>query len=748
MHPEGNTVDSNAVLTIARFGGKTGNVSVDISVTGVTATPGSDYTNPGTVTVPFGPNQTIATVPLTIKFDTLLEGLETLTVSLTNAQGGASIDAANDELTLAIGDDDALINEVLNNVSSASSDETNREYIELIGTPGASLTGYYFVVFEGEEEENSGTGSGIADYVISLAGQSFGTNGLFVITPTAWDYQAFKHPNTNQLMTSTLDGVGGKLEDQSQTYALIRSSVAIVQGNDYDTVGAYESGAATAIGLGVGELDQLPGGAQIVDSVGIVEGGGGDRDRVATVPAPTQPGTPGVHVHQPEGVCGNAANSVASDGVSRRLGQTLPNSIGVWFNGDITNGAYPAAYANGTTCISVVAPGGAAITPGASNLLRTVAFSVSTVNVDEANGSVTLTVVRSDTADAISVNYQTFNGTAVAPQDYTSESGSIPFGIGDPSENIDIAIINDGQAEGFQTFSVTLSNATSPYLITTATVTVTIVDGDVLVRTFQNGDVNAYSSTTDAYLNSLQSGDPFGFTTTVVVDEELETGVGSDARPTQGLLRFDTLFGNAPSQVPAGAQIFSAFLTLNVTQPTSPDAQVRFFRMLQDWDEGSTTWQQPRGNLGTSILNGVTPDDVEATAEFDFKVTNPSSAGFIEIPVNVDTLQAWANGTLANFGWSIISDSPNDWIFSSRDAFNQTLKPKLTILYAAPGGQGTFRFSHSDYKVNENGSVDVKVRARGRLDRHGKPQLEHRSGHRNAGRHLRPVLRVPRFLRR
>ena len=67
--------------------------------------------------------------------------------------------------TLTIADDDALINEILADVSNAS-DETNREYIELLGTPGASLSGYYFVVFEGEEEENGGAGSGIADLVI------------------------------------------------------------------------------------------------------------------------------------------------------------------------------------------------------------------------------------------------------------------------------------------------------------------------------------------------------------------------------------------------------------------------------------------------------------------------------------------------------------------------------------------------------------------------------------------------------
>ena len=69
---------------------------------------------------------------------------------------------------MTIADDDILINEVLANVSNAD-DETNREYIELIGTPGANLTGYYFVVFESEEEENSGAGSGRADFVINLA---------------------------------------------------------------------------------------------------------------------------------------------------------------------------------------------------------------------------------------------------------------------------------------------------------------------------------------------------------------------------------------------------------------------------------------------------------------------------------------------------------------------------------------------------------------------------------------------------
>src|SRR5687768_18273113 len=48
---------------------------------------------------------------------------------------------------------------------------------------------------------------------------------------------------------------------------------------------------------------------------------------------------------------------------------------------------------------------------------------------------------------------------------------------------------------------------------------------------------------------------------------------------------------------------------------------------------------------------------------------------------NVNTIQSWANGSLANFGWSIISDDPSLWSFNSSDAFLiGTFKPELTIL--------------------------------------------------------------------
>src|SRR4029077_5195926 len=93
-------------------------------------------------------------------------------------------------------------------------------------------------------------------------------------------------PATNVLATAALDGAGGKIKDSSQTYALVRSPVTpLVQGTDYATVGAYESGASFAVGAGVGILDQLPAGAQLIDTVGVVQGGSGNRDRILTLNA-------------------------------------------------------------------------------------------------------------------------------------------------------------------------------------------------------------------------------------------------------------------------------------------------------------------------------------------------------------------------------------------------------------------------------------------------------------------------------
>ncbi|MBM4076931.1 MAG: DNRLRE domain-containing protein, partial [Planctomycetes bacterium] len=172
----------------------------------------------------------------------------------------------------------------------------------------------------------------------------------------------------------------------------------------------------------------------------------------------------------------------------------------------------------------------------------------------------------------------------------------------------------------------------------------------------------------------------------------------------QGLIRFDDMFGSGLDQIPSGSKIFGAFLTVNVVSP-SPLSKVRVFAMQQGWDEGTSNWRFPQGTAGSSIINGVTPDGIEASAEIDAIVTDPSVAGLVDIPLNTKTIQAWANGTSPNFGWVIINNSSDSWTFASSDDFLSITPqlPKLTILYTAPTGQGTLGFSNSSFRVNENG---------------------------------------------
>jgi hypothetical protein len=704
---EGDTGTTTALLTVARLGGTTGAASVDYTIAAGgsnPATAGVDFVAAGPTTINFADGETVKTVPVVINGDTALEGSETVRISLSNATGGATINGSASNAILTIADDDALINEVLANIDNSTHtiDETNREYIELIGTPGASLNGYYFVVFDGQGNGNLGADIGIARNVINLSGQTFGTNGLLVITPTSWAYTPAA--GTNQFATSALDGAGGRLGDSSQTYALIKSPTTVFTvGTDYDTIGAYDSDSTSIdVGAGVGILDRVsaggnfPNDADIVDSVGVNEGGGNDKDRVVSFAAP------GVHVHEPIGNNG----FVTPDVITRRDGNKTPNSIGPWYCGEMETATIPLVY-SADPKRSVVTPAGATATPGAPNILRNIGFTASATSVDESAGTVTVTVKRTgDTSTAISVNYATASGSAISGSDFTPESGPLNFGIGVDSQDITIPITVDSVSEGFETFTVNLSNATVPFQITAPRITVTINDANVLLKTFQNDDVNGYTGTSDATLNAAQPNDPFGHTFSNSVDETAGTATLFNVRPAQTLLRFDSLFGSALDQVPAGSHIYGAFLTVNVITATATDAQVRLFRMLRNWDETTATWSNPQGSAGSSITNGVTPDDVGATAEPDAIVTSPGAAGSVDIPLNLDTVQAWADGSLANYGWAIISNSGTGWNFDSADTINgDALKPKLTILYTAPSGAGTFGFTTDNYKVNENGGT-------------------------------------------
>jgi len=117
--------------------------------------------------------------------------------------------------------------------------------------------------------------------------------------------------------------------------------------------------------------------------------------------------------------------------------------------------------------------------------------------------------------------------------------------------------------------------------------------GILPIVTFQDG-VNSYSGTLDNEVDISEASETRGNNSTATVFNGTEN---------QGLIRFDNIFGAGAGQIPAGATINSATLTVNVTSSSTGGASIELHAMLINWDE-STTWN----NLGI----GVQTNDTEA----------------------------------------------------------------------------------------------------------------------------------------
>jgi K319L-like, PKD domain/Calx-beta domain len=110
--------------------------------------------------------------------------------------------------------------------------------------------------------------------------------------------------------------------------------------------------------------------------------------------------------------------------------------------------------------------------------------AASTISIGDASategGAETFTVTLSaPQAAAVTVDFATADGTAVAPGDYTAATGTVTFAPGDVSETVTVNTIDDNDVEGTETFDVNLSNPTGNASIADGTGVGTINDNDV-----------------------------------------------------------------------------------------------------------------------------------------------------------------------------------------------------------------------------------------------------------------------------
>ncbi|HEV7397776.1 MAG TPA: Ig-like domain repeat protein [Pyrinomonadaceae bacterium] len=171
------------------------------------------------------------------------------------------------------------------------------------------------------------------------------------------------------------------------------------------------------------------------------------------------------------------------------LGQVaLLNNVASITKSNFTNGNHSitATYASNTKFAASSATNTLSIVPtppviqlgGGSFMINENAtfLNVLVTRTGDTSGTSSVAYATSDSAG--SSNCGTINGNASSRCDYLTTGGTLQFAAGENSKNIKISIIDDNRAEGNETFTISLSNATSATLASPTTAPITITDDD------------------------------------------------------------------------------------------------------------------------------------------------------------------------------------------------------------------------------------------------------------------------------
>ena len=122
--------------------------------------------------------------------------------------------------------------------------------------------------------------------------------------------------------------------------------------------------------------------------------------------------------------------------------------------------------------------GSATFVPGPASL------SVDDATVQEGPNATLDFVVTLSRArhEATTVDYATSDGTATAGADYTADSGTLSFAIGETEKTVSVTVLDDSHDEGSETMRFTLSNPvpSATVKLGDATATGTITNSDAM----------------------------------------------------------------------------------------------------------------------------------------------------------------------------------------------------------------------------------------------------------------------------
>lgn len=284
-------------------------------------------------------------------------------------------------------------------------------------------------------------------------------------------------------------------------------------------------------------------------------------------------------------------------------------------------------------------------------------FSAAVASVSEDGTEVVLTVNRvGGTAQTVTVDYSTADGTATVGEDYTATSGTLTFNDGDgTAQTITVPILDDGAFEGDETFRVTLANPSGAPLGDITEVEVTITeDDDPAAIGFASASETVGESAGSITLSVSRTDNSTGEVTvnfatadgTAVAGEDYTTASGTltwgDGVTTAQTITIDILddaigeldetFVVELSEVSSNGTLTNSTATVTITDD---DTKVQFVT-------ASATVAEDGGSVTLDVERTGTGGDT--SVDYRFVSITASPADF----VNVNGTVSWSDGDGAN----------------------------------------------------------------------------------------------------
>ncbi|MGN6506950.1 MAG: DNRLRE domain-containing protein [Tepidisphaeraceae bacterium] len=205
---------------------------------------------------------------------------------------------------------------------------------------------------------------------------------------------------------------------------------------------------------------------------------------------------------------------------------------------------------------------------------------------------------------------------------------------------------------------------------------------------FQQG-VNGYTGTYNSYISTSAPDQAASAVATKVNMplDGLDASNPANSPDTVGLLRYDNIFGNGPGQIPVGAYILSANLTLTTYTSSSANSGGPWgVAALTQPFSGSTTYNSYVQNAADPIGSGgnVGPWYTTGTATRAVGGIGKQTQSQV-VSVNVAPfVQSWSSGALANNGLVIQSGftgTTDGWSVDSASNATAANRPQLSVTY-------------------------------------------------------------------